>query len=94
MTPIQQLIQDNEGGFEKLAYLVKYRIEQQRTPNEEGANSAVNKLVNEFHSSQLSLLEEMIKDLENNPNEDGSTSPNIQHWIEQKQIQWRRSLQN
>lgn len=30
---------------------------------------------------------EVIQELTSNPNPDGSISPNIQHWIEQKQIQ-------
>jgi uncharacterized protein (DUF2336 family) len=33
--------------------------------------------------------EEIIRNLESNPNEDGSISPNIQHWIERKQAQLR-----
>ena len=32
-------------------------------------------------------VKEIISELESNPNEDGSISPNIQHWIEKKQTQ-------
>jgi len=47
--------------------------------------------------SALSLItDEVIKKfidyLELNPNEDGSTSPNIPHWIEKKQSQLRKLL--
>lgn len=35
---------------------------------------------------------EIINELESNPNEDGSISPNIQHWIESKQRQLRLSI--
>ena len=35
-------------------------------------------------------VESIINDLESNPNKDGSISPNISHWIEQKQRQLRR----
>ena len=35
----------------------------------------------------------IVEGLESNPNEDGSISPNIQHWIEQKQIQLRKLYQ-
>lgn len=52
------------------------------------------KLKSFLHSSQTQLveklIEEIINDLETNPNADGTTSPNIQHWIEQKQIQLKR----
>ena len=36
------------------------------------------------------ILKEVIDDLESNPNEDGLISPNIQHWIERKQVQLRK----
>jgi len=36
------------------------------------------------------LIKQIINELESNPNSDGSVSPNIQHWIEQKQAQLRR----
>lgn len=36
------------------------------------------------------VAEEIINELESNPNEDDSISPNIQHWIEQKKIQLRK----
>lgn len=38
------------------------------------------------------LVEEIINELESNPNEDGSISPNIQHWIEHKQTQLRKII--
>ena len=34
--------------------------------------------------------QEIINELESNPNPDGSISPNIQHWIEAKQAQLRK----
>ena len=37
-------------------------------------------------------IKEIIDKLELNPNEDGSISPNIQHWIEKKQSQLRKLL--
>ena len=50
----------------------------------------------EFKDFLLSSLQEqaqaIINELESNPNEDGSISPNIQHWIEQKQIQLRNKF--
>ena len=42
--------------------------------------------------SQLAVIEEVINELESNPNEDGSISPNIQHWIEHKQTQLRKII--
>lgn len=39
------------------------------------------------------LLKEVINELESNPNLDGSTSPNLQHWIEAKQAQLLSKLQ-
>lgn len=33
------------------------------------------------------LVEEIINELESNPNSDGSISPNIPHWIERKKAQ-------
>jgi len=45
----------------------------------------------DFIKAELSAqLNTIINDLETNPNEDGSTSPNIQHWIERKQSQLKR----
>jgi len=44
----------------------------------------------DFLKSSLQIYaQQIINDLETNPNEDGSQSPNIQHWIEQKKIQLR-----
>ena len=40
------------------------------------------------------LVERIINELESNPNEDGSTSPNIQHWIEHKQMKLRKQFIN
>ena len=54
------------------------------------------KKVNEFglQESLVELFEDertkLINELESNPNEDGSISPNIQHWIESKQRQLRK----
>lgn len=36
--------------------------------------------------------EEIINELGSNPNDDGSISPNIQHWIEHKQMQLRKKF--
>lgn len=33
---------------------------------------------------------DIISELDSNPNQDGSVSPNIQHWIEQKRFQIKR----
>ena len=38
------------------------------------------------------LVKEIINELTSNPNEDGSQSPNIQHFIEKKQSQIRRKF--
>jgi hypothetical protein len=45
-----------------------------------------------FTTLQKELIEEIINELESNPNPDGSQSPNIQHWIERKQSQLRNKL--
>ena len=37
-------------------------------------------------------VERIIDELESNPNEDGSVSPNIQHFIEKKQTQLRKII--
>ena len=39
-----------------------------------------------LHAYNLGI-EKAVDELGSNPNEDGSISPNIQHWIEQKQAQ-------
>ena len=44
--------------------------------------------------NQEKLIKEIIDELESNPNEDGSISPNIQHFIEKKQQQLRRKFLN
>ena len=46
------------------------------------------------HQSELekAVREEIINELESNPNSDGSISPNIQHWIEKKQAQLRQKF--
>ena len=38
------------------------------------------------------ILEEIINELESNPNFDGNISPNLRHWIEQKQAQLKRKF--
>jgi len=38
------------------------------------------------------IIIEIINELESNPNPDGSISPNIHHWIEQKQAQLKRKF--
>ena len=45
-----------------------------------------------FLSSLQEQAEAIIAELESNPNEDGSISPNIQHWIEQKQLQLKKKF--
>ena len=46
----------------------------------------------------LSALQEqakaIINELESNPNDDGSISPNLQHFIEKKQLQLRNKFIN
>jgi len=37
-------------------------------------------------------VKEIINELESNPNPDGSINPNIQHWIEKKQIQLKQKF--
>ena len=44
--------------------------------------------------SAKKIIDLFVNELESNPNEDGSTSPNIQHWIEKKQSQLRSSCLN
>ena len=39
--------------------------------------------------STKKIIDLFVNELEFNPNEDGSASPNIQHWIEKKQSQLR-----
>jgi len=49
------------------------------------------KILEQFISQLLEEQKgEIIRELESNPNEDGSISPNIQHWIERKQAQLRK----
>jgi hypothetical protein len=38
------------------------------------------------------LVKEIINELGSNPNPDGSRSPNLQHWIEAKQIQLKKKF--
>lgn len=47
-----------------------------------------------LHERDKEIIRFVINELESNPNEDGSISPNIQHWIERKQIQLRGYLDN
>ena len=49
-------------------------------------------IFHKFIETEISIAlkeeqERIINELESNPNEDGSQSPNIQHWIEMKQLQ-------
>jgi hypothetical protein len=45
-----------------------------------------------FTTLQKEMMEDVVAELETNPNPDGSISPNIQHWIERKQSQIRQNL--
>jgi hypothetical protein len=45
-------------------------------------------------AKERETAQDIINDLESNPNQDGSISPNIQHWIEQKQAQLKRKYFN
>ena len=55
----------------------------------------LNKMLDRERSqAKQEAVEKIIDELESNPNPDGSISPNIQHWIESKQIQLRQSLNN
>jgi hypothetical protein len=47
--------------FAKLAHSVKYRIEQQKTPNEEGANKALQILIDTHHQELQKAREETIE---------------------------------
>lgn len=60
------------------AYLKKHG----RLPSEEPGQ-----LILAQAKARKEVVEKIINDLETNPNLDGSVSPNIQHWIEQKQTQ-------
>jgi len=59
---------------------------------QKGLSEAEDKLVDHISSLHSSWVKEIINELESNPNEDGSTSPNIQHWIEKKQSQLRKKM--
>ena len=61
------------------------------TPNPSYSQAEVDRLIN---VRTKDLLQSVIDNLGSNPNEDGSQSPNIQHWIEQKQIQLRNIITN
>jgi hypothetical protein len=64
-----------------------------RIRREEIDEIVMEKFISELISSYTKdLLQAFIDDLGSNPNEDGSQSPNIQHWIEQKQIQLKSFL--
>ncbi len=45
-----------------------------------------------YELGKKEMLEMVIDELESNPNKDGSVSPSIQHWIERKQMQFRKLL--
>ena len=45
------------------------------------------KLCRELINENDNNIKKIINELGSNPNEDGTPSPNIQHWIEKKQIQ-------
>lgn len=49
-------------NFAKLAHSVKYRIEQQKTPNEEGANKALQILIDTHHQELQKAREQAYKD--------------------------------
>ena len=52
------------------------------------------KNIKDWHKQrQISLIKMIVGDLESNPNEDGSISPNIMHWVEKKQSQLRKLYQ-
>lgn len=55
---------------------------------------ANNRYINNFRRFyQMGYVEgvmDIIGELDSNPNQDGSVSPNIQHWIEQKRFQLNR----
>ena len=53
------------------------------------ANSKFKELKSLLSTYTKDLLQSVVDELGSNPNEDGSQSPNIQHWIEQKQMRLR-----
>ena len=58
-----KIIESEVTEFKNLALLVKTRIEQQKTPNEEGANSALNKLVESFRQALTRTLQAAVIEL-------------------------------
>lgn len=66
-------------------------VEQEERSDTPGVFAERSKLKSFIASSLRTLSEMMVKEivneLESNPNEDGSASPNIMHFIEKKQSQ-------
>ena len=83
---LQNLLDKTKEEFEK-----KYVIHCSDGDILDGMVDA-NKVKKFITNSQLAVIEEVINELESNPNEDGSISPNIQHFIEKKQSQLRKII--
>jgi len=85
------------GKLEKLAMNIVYQLDDDaklsvdfRQANNDRRIDFVIKLLTQAKlSATKQAVEKIINELEINPNPDGSISPNIQHWIEAKQIQLR-----
>ena len=56
----EESIHNTREDFAKLAHSVKYRIEQQKTPNEEGANKALQILIDTHHQELQKAREEAL----------------------------------
>lgn len=88
LTPTKEVVDNDwEKEFDK-----KFDLD---IINGKGVLPSLQNYVKQFISELLDshsqkLVSELINELESNPNEDGSTSPNLQHWIEKKQSQLRK----
>ena len=76
-----------ENNFPKLNYK---NVSKPSSNNRAQALVMLSDMKMLFKKKLIQAIEEVINELESNPNEDGSTSPNIQHWIEKKQSQLRK----
>ena len=83
----------NAHGLDMLETYISSLLEKQKEVGvEEFLASAEGEVYQDYETLKKMAKNEIINELESNPNKDGSTSPNIQHWIEQKQIQLREKL--
>ena len=86
--------QKEREEFTKLAESVKLRIEQQRTPNEEGANSALKKLV-DYHMEALSQKDEEVRRevLEEVKQLIKNTMVNVNSDVDSRKMEYKQYLQ-